>query len=60
MSYTLENQRAATEALDRGDYAEVRSRIKYLTQRHEQMVKEFRNVNNRSTESRPQESLGQQ
>ena len=29
------------EALDRGDYAEVRSRIKYLTQRHEQMVKSY-------------------
>ena len=61
MSYTLDNLREAEAAIDRGDYAEAKSRIKYLRQRMEtllekckhytEIAKEQRNGDHRSTES---------
>jgi cell wall assembly regulator SMI1 len=70
MSYTLDNLNAAMEALDRKDYAEARSRIKYLIQRMEKMLEQRKfwtavakgeyDGDNRRTETGAQESPGQQ
>lgn len=68
MSYTLDNLNAAMEALDRKEYDEVRSRIKYLIQRMETMLEQrFHwtavakgeyDGDNRRTETGAQESPG--
>lgn len=60
MSYTLDNLREAEAAIDRGDYEEAKSRVKYLRQRMEtllekrkhytEIAKEQSNGNNRNTQ----------
>ena len=71
MSYTLDNLNEALAALNRGDYDETRSRLKYLIQRMERILyesKHFKPVeidqeidygDHGSTESEPIQASGE-